>query len=176
MSVRKGEENERERTRHKCFHARRAGRTTSPPCLRARQTRGRHHRRGPFREERRLVGCPRVLRPAACPFVKGPYDRTFSASSLFRYLFGCLPHRLDLITDEQDVMLRAKLADLEKVSRGREDDPCFALAGFDEECGDLLAMELERSPNVFNFTISNSVNRITIMVRRTHAGEVRAET
>ena len=72
-------------------------------------------------------------------------------------------------------MLRAKLADLGKVSRGRNDDPCFALDGLDEECSDVLAMKLERSANVFNFTISNSVNRIAIMVCRTHAGEVRTE-
>jgi hypothetical protein len=85
------------------------------------------------------------------------------------------PHRLDLIADEQDVMLRAKLADLAKVSLRRDDDPCFTLDGLDEECSDVLAMELERSPDVFNFTISNGAGCIAVLVRRTHAGKVRAE-
>jgi len=73
-------------------------------------------------------------------------------------------------------MLRAKRADLAEVSLRRDDDPCFTLDGLDEECGDVFAMELERSPDVFNFTISDSVNCIAVSVRRTHARKVRAET
>jgi hypothetical protein len=72
-------------------------------------------------------------------------------------------------------MLRAKFADLAKVSLRRDDDPCFTLDGLDEDCGGFLAIELERSPDVFNFTISNSASCITILVRRTYAGEVRPE-
>jgi hypothetical protein len=72
-------------------------------------------------------------------------------------------------------MLRAKLSDLAKVSLGRDDDSCFTLDGLYEDCGGFLAIELERSPDVFNFTISNSPSCITVLVRRTYSGEVRAE-
>jgi hypothetical protein len=101
-------------------------------------------------------------------------DRTCLASSSSGH-WGA-PHRLDLIADEQDVMLRAKRADLAKVSLWRDDDPCFTLDGLDEESSDVLAMELERSSDVSNFTISDGANCIAVMVRWTHACKVRAET
>ena len=86
------------------------------------------------------------------------------------------PHRLDLIADKQDVMLRAKRADLAKVSLWRDDDPSFALDGLEEDCSDILAMELERSSDIFNFAKSDGVNCIAVMVCWTHACKVRAET
>ena len=72
-------------------------------------------------------------------------------------------------------MQRAKLADLGKVSLRRDDDPCFALNGLNEERSDVLSMELESSPDVFDFTISNKANRIAILVCRTYTGKVWAE-
>ncbi len=72
-------------------------------------------------------------------------------------------------------MFRAECADLAKVALRRDNDPCFSLDGLDEECSDVLSMEFERSPDVCNFTISNGVNCIAVMVCRTHAREVRAE-
>lgn len=73
-------------------------------------------------------------------------------------------------------MLRAQLADLAKVSRGRDDDSCLALNRFDEERSDVFAMQLERSSNIINLAISDGAGRIAIAVLRTHALEVRSES
>lgn len=85
-------------------------------------------------------------------------------------------HRLDLIDDEQGVMLCTKFADLGKVSFRWDDNSCFTLDGLEEDCCDVLAIKLERSSDVFNFAISNGASRIAVLVRRTYAGEVRAES
>jgi hypothetical protein len=83
---------------------------------------------------------------------------------------------LDLIADEQDVVLRAQLADLAKVPRGGDDDPSFPLNRFDKERSNVFAMQLERSSDVVDLTISDGPDRIAITVFRAHALEVWPET
>lgn len=73
-------------------------------------------------------------------------------------------------------MLCTKLADLAKVSLRRDDNSCFTLDGLEEDCCDVLAIKFERTPDVFNFTISNGASHIAVLVRRTYAGEVRSES
>lgn len=109
----------------------------------------------------------------ACPRKALSRSHACSVASSSGYLGA--PHRLDLITDEQDIVLRAERADFAKVSRWRDDDPCLALYGLDKECSDVLAMQLERSSDVLNFAISDGVNRIAVMVRRTYACKVRSK-
>jgi hypothetical protein len=69
-------------------------------------------------------------------------------------------------------VLRAQLADLAKISHRRDDDSGLALNRFDEERGDVFAMQLERSSDVIDLAISDGVGRIAITVLWTHALEV----
>jgi len=73
-------------------------------------------------------------------------------------------------------MMRAQLADLAKVSGGRDNDSRLSLNWLDKERGDVLAMQLERSPDVLDLTISDGTNRVAVTVRRAHALEVWSES
>jgi hypothetical protein len=73
-------------------------------------------------------------------------------------------------------VLRAQLADLTKVSFGRNNDSCLSLNWFDEERSDVFAMQLERSSDVIDLAISDCLDRIAITVRRPHTLEVWSES
>jgi hypothetical protein len=82
-----------------------------------------------------------------------------------------MPHSLNLIADEQDIVLRAQLADLAKVSRGRENNSRLSLNRLEKDRSDVLAMQLERSSDVVNLTISDGTDCIAVTIIRTHALE-----
>ena len=73
-------------------------------------------------------------------------------------------------------MLRAQLADLTKVSFGRDDDSRLPLNWFQEDRSDVFAMQLERSSDVIDLAISDCLDRIAITVRRPHTLEVWSES
>jgi hypothetical protein len=83
---------------------------------------------------------------------------------------------LYLITDEQDLVLCTQLADLTKVSLGRDNDSCLSLNGFDEECSNMFAMQLKRPSNVINLAISDGLDRIAVTVHRPNTLEVWSES
>jgi urease accessory protein UreE len=70
----------------------------------------------------------------------------------------------------------AQLADLAKVPQGWDNDTRLSLNWLDKDRGDVLAMQLERSPEVFNLTISDGTDCVAVTVIRTHALEVWSES
>jgi hypothetical protein len=73
-------------------------------------------------------------------------------------------------------MLGAQLADLAKVSHGRDNDSRLSLNWFEKNRSDVLSMELESPSYVFDFTISDGMDCVAIAVIRTHALEVWPES
>lgn len=69
-------------------------------------------------------------------------------------------------------MLCAQLADLTKITLGGDDNSRLSLNWFDEECGGVFAMQFERSSDVIDLAISDSLRRIAITVRRPYTLEV----
>lgn len=157
------------RTRRRCYRARLAGHKASRLCPLARQIRDIRPPRGLCRGEPRPGECHRVLCTTTCPSDKGPVQtHRFSTAATGRPVTD----RLNLIANEQDVVLRAQLPDLAKISVRRDDDSRLSLNWLNKERSDILAMQLERSSNVFDLAISDGLDRVAITVRRTHTIEV----
>jgi len=73
-------------------------------------------------------------------------------------------------------MLCAQLTDLTEISLRRDDNSRLSLNWFDEECGDVFTMQFERSSDVIDLAISDSLGRIAITVRRPYTLEVWSES
>jgi hypothetical protein len=84
-----------------------------------------------------------------------------------------VPHSLDLITDEQDIVMCAQFADLGKVTYRWDDDSRLSLNRFEEDRSDLLAMELKGSSDIINLAISDGTDRVAITEIWPHASKVR---
>jgi hypothetical protein len=97
--------------------------------------------------------CIRALRIAACPSDRGP-NRTLRLNPI--------------VAREQDVVRRAQLAGLAKVSCGRDDDPRLPMNRFDKECRPCHTAQALVVCRV-NLTISDGPDRIATIVLRTHS-------